>query len=728
MPDLDPLLWPRSIVLVGASPDPSIIRGRVLAAVRQYGFEGPIHPVSRSHAEIDGLTCYPSVADLPGPVDLAIITIPSEHVASALEACGEKGVRAAVIISSGFAEEADEEGRARQRAIGTIAAKYGMAVCGPNAEGFLNALMPLSATFSPAVTHPDRALLPDHTRGGGIGVVSQSGGVGFAFFDRGRPKELRFTYVVSMGNEAGLDSLDVVEYLVADEATQVVLMFLEGFRAPRRFPAVANAAARAKKPLVVAKMGRSEAAARAAASHTASLAGSFRSYEAMFRHHGVLLADEIDQMVDIAAGFAYFGDRLPRGTRVGVLAASGGAAVWLSEACAKEGLEVPELDAETRAKIDAMIPAYGTSRNPVDITAQGVFNLGYAGALALIAASPVVDAIVVSCSLVHAEIIEAEAESLRQLGQSIDKPVVFSAYTRANPHAVAILAEAGFPCTTSMPNGARTIAAMAEYGAFLERFAAEEEEGAAARPMETAAGDARLDATGPVLPEYEAISLLAACGVPVSTGALTHDAAEAVTAAERYGGPVALKVQSPGIPHKTEAGALVLGLASAAAVEDAFGTIVANARAFDSQADIHGVLVQPMAAPGVEMIVGIHHDDDFGPMLMIGLGGILVEVLDDVAFAPVPVSRFQAEALLGRLRGAKLLNGVRGGPPSDTDALLDLLVALSRFAAAHGERLAEVDLNPVIVHPRGKGLTVVDALIVKREADAGREHGGELEP
>ncbi len=723
MPDLDALLWPRSIALVGASPDTSIIRGRVLAAVRQYGFAGPIFPVSRTHAEIDGLACYPSVADLPAPADLAIITIPSAFVAEALEACGEKGVRAAVIISSGFAEEASEDGRARQREIGAIAAKYGMAVCGPNAEGFLNTLMPLSATFSPAVTHLDCTLLPGHARGGGIGVVSQSGGVGFAFYDRGRPKELRFTYVVSMGNEAGLDSLDMVEYLVGDAATQVVLVFLEGFRAPRRFPAVARAAARARKPLIVAKMGRSEAAARAAASHTASLAGSFRSYEAMFLHHGVVLADEIDQMVDIAAGFAYFGDRLPRGTRVGVLAASGGAAVWLSEACAAEDLEVPALDAATRAKIDAMIPAYGTSRNPVDITAQGVFNLGYAGALALIAASPMVDAIVVSCSLVHPEIIEAEAESLRRLGRSIDKPVFFIAYTRASPRAVALLAEAGFPCTTSMPNGARAIAAMAAYGAFLERFAAEDDEDAVPEPAQTAAGDARLDAAGPVLPEYEAISLLAACGVPVSTGALAHDAGAAVAAAARYDGPVALKVQSPGIPHKTEAGAVALGLATPAAVEEAFGAVVANARAFDRQADIRGVLVQPMAAPGVEMIVGIHHDDDFGPMLMVGLGGILVEVLDYVAFAPVPVSRPQAAVLLGRLRGAKLLGGVRGAPPADMGALLDLLVALSRFAAAHGERLATVDLNPVIVHARGEGLTVVDALIVKRSAGTNQGQG-----
>jgi succinyl-CoA synthetase beta subunit len=228
-----------------------------------------------------------------------------------------------------------------------------------------------------------------------------------------------------------------------------------------------------------------------------------------------------------------------------------------------------------------------------------------------------------------------------------------------------------------------------------------------------------------VLPEYEAISLLAACGVPASTGVLARDADEAVAAAGRYGGPVALKVQSPGIPHKTEAGAVALGLATPAAVGDAFATVMANARAFDGRAEIRGVLVQPMAAAGVEMIVGIHFDDDFGPMLMVGLGGILVEVLDDVAFAPVPISRPRAEALVGRLRGATLLGGVRGRAPSDMDALLDLLVALSHFAAAHSERLAAVDLNPVIVHPRGEGLTIVDALIVKREAGTNRENGGE---
>ena len=730
MPNLDALFWPRSIVLIGASPDRTIIRGRIVEAVTLHGFDGPIHAVSRSHEEIGGIPCYRAIEALPGPVDLAIVTIPAEHVAASLRACGKIGVKAAIVISSGFGEERGEAGAARQREIAGIARELGMAILGPNAEGFLNARMPLAATFSPAVVHVENGLRPEASRARGVAVVSQSGGIGFSFFHRGRPKALNFSFVVSMGNEAGLDAMDVAGYLVEDEETAVVLAFLESVRAPEKLVRVAERAAGLRKPLIVAKVGRSEAAAAAAASHTASLAGSARAYDAVFRRYGILPGEDQDHMVDVAAGFAFFAGRLPRGTRVGILTPSGGAGAWLADVCEHHGLTVPPLDAETRAAIDRMLPAYGASRNPVDVTAQVIFTLGYAPALELLARAPGIDAVLVAGSLSHARYIERDMENLVRIGTSVDKPVIFCGYTRADPHAVDLLARAGFPCTTSMANAAKAIRAMHEYREFLERReggrprlvrAGEGGEEAVSpvaggrhpRPPPTGESLAQsLREAGPVICEHDAKALLSTYGIGVPAGSLAADAGEAARIASALGGPVAMKVQSEDLPHKTESGGVALGVEGKAAVREAFGRIMESARAFAPDVTIEGVRVERMAGPGVEVIVGVSRDPDFGPMLAVGIGGVFVELLDDVVLSPVPVDAAEAREMLRGLRGRRLLDGVRGAAPADTDALVRLLVAVSELAAAANGALEALDLNPVIVHPRGQGVSVADAGIV----------------
>lgn len=710
MPDLDALFWPRSIALVGASPDKHGIRGRIVDAVRQHGFHGPIYPVSRSHACIDGLRTCPSASALPEGVDLAIVTIPAVYVADALEACGERGVRAAVIISSGFAEERGEEGAAREAAIRRVVERYDMAVLGPNGEGFMNAATPLTATFSPTVFDVENGLVPEHSTGGGVAVVSQSGGIGFSFFNRGRPKELRFSFVVSMGNEAGLESLDVLDYLLDDASTQVLLGFVEGFRTPARFAGVASKAATLQKPLVLAKVGRSEAGAAAAASHTASLAGSQRAYEAMFARYGIVPGRDVDEMLDIAAAFSFFRDRLPKGKRVAILTPSGGAGIWLADVCEAHGLEVPPLDAATRAAIDALLPAYGTSRNPVDVTAQVIFQLGYAPVLERLAASPSIDAVLVAGSLGLLRYVEPQLDALTALGKRIDMPVIFCAYTLARPEAVALLAGAGFPCLTSMPNAARAIAAMADYARFLDRFARERD--ALPAPMAIpACVAARLASSRGVLCEHEAKSVLAELGIAENRDTLAESAEDAVSAAELLGQPVALKVQSPDISHRHQAGAVALGLDSADAIRTAYRVILDNARNHHPEADIHGVLVSPMSARGVEIIIGISRDADFGPVLVLGAGGTLVEVLDEVIATPAPASRLQILDLMDAWKGKRLLDGSAGSPPADIDALVDLAALVSRFAAA-ADAVTSLDLNPVIVHARGQGVSVVDALIV----------------
>ena len=727
MPDLGALFWPRSIALVGASPDKTIIRGRIVEAVTLHGFDGPLHAVSRSHDEIAGITCYPSVETLPGRVDLAIITVPAEHVAATLRACGKIGVKAAIVISSGFGEERGEAGAARQRVIVDIARELDMAVLGPNAEGFLNGRMPLAATFSPTVVHVENGLRPEASRGRGIAVVSQSGGIGFSFFHRGRPKALNFSFIVSTGNEAGLNAMDVAAYLVEDDETAVVLAFLEGIRAPEKLLRVARRAAELRKPLIFAKVGRSEAAAAAAASHTASLAGAARSYDAVFRRYGILPGEDQDHMVDVAAGFAFFGDRLPKGTRVGILTPSGGAGAWLADVCEHHGLTVPALDARTRAAIDRMLPAYGASRNPVDVTAQVIFTLGYAPALELLACAPGIDAVLVAGSLSHPRYIERDIENLTRIGRSVDKPVIFCGYTRADPYAVELLARAGFPCTTSMANAARATRAMHEYREFLERFG-----GAKPQPVRT--GESRVRASfgagtsagvdittgagpGAVVCEHDTKELLSAHGIGgIPAGALALDAGEAVRIAGEIGGPVAMKIQSDDLPHKSESNGIALGVAGETAVREAFGRIIENARAFAPSAILKGVRVERMAGAGVEMFIGVSRDPDFGPMLAVGLGGVFVEVLDDIVLSPAPVDEIEAGEMLRRLRGRRILDGARGAPPADVDVLIELLVAVSELAAAAGDALEALDLNPVIVHPRGQGVSVADACIIAGEA------------
>ena len=767
MPDLDALFRPRSIALVGASPDRTIIRGRIVEAVTLHGFDGPLHAVSRNHREIAGIPCHPSVEALPKPVDLAIVTIPAEHVAATLRACGRSGVRAAIVISSGFGEERGEAGAARQRAITDIAREFDMAVLGPNAEGFLNSRMPLAATFSPAVVHVENGLRPEGSRARGIAVVSQSGGVGFSFFHRGRPKALDFSYVVSTGNEAGLNAMDVAEYLVEDNETAVVLAFLEGVRAPEKLIRTAARAASLRKPLVFAKVGRSEAAAAAAASHTASLAGTARSYDAVFRRHGILPGEDQEHMVDVGAAFAFFAGRLPKGTRVGILTPSGGAGAWLADVCEQHGLSVPVLDAGTRAAIDRMLPAYGASRNPVDVTAQVIFTVGYAPPLELLASAPGIDAVLVAGSLSHARYIEHDFENLVRIGESVDKPVIFCGYTRADPHAVELLAKAGFPCTTSMANAAKALRAMNDYREFLERCdgvaprTAEPDE-SLVQALSRAAGDgaragigtglgadtgpdprvggssgsdtepgARIGAVsaggtgrGPaqeavaraVMCEHDAKTLLAAHGIGgIPPGGLALDAAGAVRIAVEIGGPVAMKVQSNDLPHKSDSNGIALGVEGESAVREAFGRIMENARAHAPSATIRGVRVERMAGPGVEMIIGVSRDPDFGPMIGVGLGGVLVELLDDFVLSPSPVDAAEAGRMLRELRGRRILDGVRAAPPAAVDALVGLLVAVSEFAAAAGGALEALDLNPVIVHPRGEGVSVVDAGILIRQ-------------
>ena len=712
MPDLRPLLSPDSVAIIGASADQETLRGRLTRALIEHGYDGRVHPVTRSQSEVFGLRAYPTVAALPEPVDLAVILVPAAHVVETLEQCGGRGVRAAVVISSGFAEESNEAARARDLELGRIADRHGIVVCGPNSEGIVNPLRPLVATFSPVFHDPTQCLLPATAKGRPIAVSCQSGALTFSFLSRGRAKQLRFTHQVSAGNQTVLEAHDYVDWWLDAGDADIFLLYLEGIRRPDRFRAVATKAAEAGKPLIVAKVGRSVAGRRAAASHTGALAQAGDIDDAIFRHHGIIRGDDLDHMLDVAAAFSFC--RLPRGNRVAVITGSGGSAVWMADILSAHGLELPVLEEDIQKRILALLPSYASAQNPVDGTAQAIHEVGYARLVEIVRESKQIDVILLIGSLANEATAGKRAEELASIVDATHQPIVLSAYTTASPGAMARFAEAGIPCYTSMPSCARAIRALVDYAAFQTRLHCRQAAPATSPGLRDEVGRA-LAAAGPVLAEAEAKVVLARYGVPRPPEALVRSADDAVAAAAHIGGPVALKVQSPDITHKTEAGAVALGLVGDTAVRDSYQRVLASAGKAHPDAAVHGVLVQSMAPPGREIILGIARDPTFGPMLMIGLGGIHVEVLRDVAFAPVPVGRDEALALIGELKGAALLDGVRGAPPADRAALAELMGALSRFAADHADLIEEIDLNPVIVHAQGQGLTVVDALIVKRK-------------
>jgi acyl-CoA synthetase (NDP forming) len=703
--------------VVGASSDTGGLRGRILEVILSHPYAGKVYPVSRSATEVQGLKAYPSVEALPEPADLAILIVPAQYIPAELERCGRAGIKAAVILSSGFAEEPGDAGLRMQAEIAATARRYDMAVSGPNTEGFANIEAALCPTFSPAMDKNAGAIRPARALGRGqVSVISQSGGVGFAFFDRARPRSLSFRHIVTTGNEAALEVADFVDYMLDEGGTDVFLLLLEDVKSPEKFKRVAEKALKAGKPLIVGKIGQSEPGSRAVTSHTAALAGSSAAYRAIFEHYGCIEGRDFDEMIDIASGFLACADKLPAGKRVAICTSSGGAGVWMADAAAVAGLDVPVLDDATRRQIDVHLPSYGTSQNPVDSTAQGVHKVGYAEFARLSGLSPLIDGVIVVMTARRSAFLENDLPKLITLARESKKPVLMWTYTLPSERSVEILNEAGFALFTGAFGCARTMQAMADYRAMHEQLS---------RPLDhvTIAATARdkvrvaLAGSTSVLSEWQARPLLAAYGMGADAGTLALSAQEAEVMAKKIAQPVALKVQSADIPHKTEAGALALNIMSGDA-RAAYECVLAAAKKYAPHAHIDGVLVQPMAAAGREVIVGINRDPTWGLLLMVGLGGVLVEALDDVALAPVPLDRAAARTLLSRLKGAAVLGPYRGAQASDTDALIELMVRLSHFAADHADDIAEIDLNPVIVHAKGQGITIVDALIVKQSRAA----------
>ncbi len=702
---LTSLLAPESVAIIGASPERTRIRGALLHLLRANGYAGRIYPINPSYPEIDGLRCYPDVAAIGAPVDLALVAIPAGAVLTALEQCAAAGVRNAVVISSGFAEDAaaapDLQGR-----IAALAQRTGMRICGPNAEGFHNEPGRVTATFSPAVEDPTVGGPPVSPRR--IGVVAQSGGIGFALYNRGRALGLSFSSIVSTGNEADLSAADFFRHMAEDPETGAVLLFIESIRDLPTFRAAARAAARKAKPMVAIKVGGTEAGSAAAASHTASMTGWQAGYEALFRQLGIVAASDLDEALSVMA--ALITNPPARGDRVAILTVSGGAGALAADSLGLAGLRVAPLSAATQAQIRAFIPSYGTARNPVDLTAQGAQGGGTLRAANLLLEDDDIDIIVIVTSLANPHRVPLDGTDLRALVAARRKPVLVHSYTLPSPLGLATMAGAGVAVMRSMSFLAGAARALARTGAV------------GARPGETLPGEgsrtaalpeeagALLDTVGP-LTEPAAKAVLAACGIATAPSRLVRTEAELDGAAEAVGYPLAVKVVSPGIAHKTEAGGVRLGVAGADALREAYRGILEAAARHAPEAAIEGVLLERMASGGVEVIVSVVRDPAVGPVVTVGAGGTQAEIWRDTVHRIAPVDEAEAAAMLGDMRSAPLLAGFRGTPPADAAALARLVAGLSRLAVA-APRIAELELNPVIVHPEGGGCTIADALLV----------------
>ncbi len=703
MSELAGFLSPRSIAVIGASEGVEKIGGRIMNNLLRHKFRGRLYPINRGRTEVYGIKAYPDLAAVPGPVDLALIAIPAAAVPDAIADCAKAGISRVVIASSGFAD-AGAAGAALQQRVVAQARAAGIRIAGPNTQGFYNVPEAIAATFSPAVNVDPGPMGPRRR----IGVVSQSGGLGFSLFNRGRVDGLDFGSIVSIGNQCDLELADYADIMLDDPDTRVVLLFIEAIKTPQKFIALARRAASLEKPLIVAKVGRYKAAKRAVASHTGSLAGSDSAYDAVFERWGVIRAESAEEMLEIAALFTRH--RVPRGNRVAIISATGGTAAWLTDTCEAHGLALPEIDAERRRRLMEFIPPYGSPTNPVDITAQGL--RGYAPALDVIEDSAEHDAIIIAITLAQEVRIAREGEDIAKIVHASQKPILIYTYATASDKAKAMMADWDLHYFTRMEGCARAL----ESGLFYHRFQERRRRrlrrrGPLARrrrrapfPRRARKNRVRIRGGGAVGALWHRVR----AGPARDLGGRcrrrrrkTGLAGRAQSAVARH--PAQDRGQGSGARHRRRR--------PAAPRLSRHPRRRARLRA--RRPTIRGVLVQKMAKPGIEMIAGIVADADFGPMAMCGAGGIHAEIFADIAFAPAPLDPAQAEAMLAKLKAAKLLDGVRGAAPADRAPFVDLLVRLSRLAWDARETIAEIDLNPVIVHETG--LSVVDALIVQRD-------------
>jgi acetyltransferase len=691
---------PRSVAVVGASRRSDTIGYQIVDNLLRHGYTGVVYPVNPNAVAIHSIPAYPSVVAIPGEVDLAVIVVPKDRVLSVVEECGAKGIGSLVVISAGF-KEVGPEGAALEARLAERARHLGMRLVGPNCMGLLNTDpdTSMNATFAPSMPPP-----------GPMSFLSQSGAMGVTILDYAAEYGIGIHHFASVGNKADVSSNDLLEYWGEEEGTRVILMYLENFGNPRRFTALARRVAR-RKPIVVVKSGRTQAGARAAASHTGALAGVDVAIDALLAQCGVLRAQSVQELFDIA--MALEEQPIPRGNRVAIITNAGGPGIMIADACESEGLEVVELSGETQKGLRETFPAEASVRNPVDMIASATSE-SYRVALGAVLADTNVDAAIAAfvppLGVRQVDVASSIVEAFQAQGES-RKPILAVLMGRQGfPEGRAELHEAGVPAYTFPESAARALAAMVRYHQWLERPV--QEPGRFAVDREAVRGVIQGSRTeGRVrLKEHEALAVLAAYGIPVVEHRLVTTHAEAREAARDCGYPVVIKAVAPGVAHKTDVGAVRVDIRNAGELDVAFGELVRDVG--EAGIELEGILVQRCASGGRETILGMSTDPSVGPILMFGLGGIYVEVLKDVAFRLAPVSEVDAREMLSGIRGARLLEELRGDPGVDQDAIVEAIQRLSQLVVDFPE-IEELDVNPLLAFADGS--LAVDCRIALRE-------------
>ncbi len=672
---------PCGVAVIGASRDPTKLGYAVLNNVTRHGYTGPVYPVNPKADEIMGLRCFPSILEVPDPCELAVIIAPAPASVDILEQCGRRGIKAAVVVSGGFSE-ADAEGQERERQLLEVARRYSMHLMGPNCIGVVDTHTPLDTTFVATMPKP-----------GVITFVSHSGAVCGGVIDWALGAGVGMNRIVTLGNQADLNETDILEYLCTDPRTRVIAMYLEGIEHGRRFVEVARQVSR-QKPIVAVKVGYTEAGRRAAASHTGALTGTDGAYRAAFHQSGIIRVPHIEALFDAAIALA--NQPLPRGDRVAILTNAGGPGVLAADAVAVHHLRLATLTKETQFCLRQFLQPHANIFNPVDMLG-GADETDYARALDLLLRDPGVDAVMVinvPQVLVPAmRIVRSVAQvvhHLQTMPEYSHKPVMTCLIGDVSlGEAIEFMHQAQLPWFPFPERAAAALEAMVQRFKWLEK----------------------VSALGSRAPEANRPPVAVQTPIPTLPVRLARSAHEAARLAKEIGWPVVLKIASPDILHKSDVGGVAVGLDSVSAVRAAYKRILANARAAKPEAHLEGVLVQAMARPGREVIVGAVRDPQFGPLVMFGSGGLYVEVLKDVSFRLAPVTSDEAMEMIDETLAGQLLAGLRGQPPADKKAVAQVIVAVSHMMTAD-DRIAEMDINPLIVYEAGQGAVAVDVRVI----------------
>ena len=697
---IDRMLNPKSIAVVGATPRMQY-GGRFLNAALKAKDRVAVYPVNPRYDEIMGVKSYPSITALPETPDLVGVVVPYHQVLDILKESHAKGTRAAIVISAGFSERDVDDRRDLQGEVGAFARESGLRICGPNCLGVANVQADLWPTAS--------------SRGsdglsGPIGLICQSGASAFGpFLTRAVEEGIGLSHIISTGNEADLDFCDFARYLLDQDSVKVIAGFVEGFKDARKLVAVAELAAERGKPIVLIKIGRSDLGSRAARSHTAALTGTDALYDEVFAQYGITRVQDYDELLEVSQLLAHTAKPMQLG--VAVVSHSGGISSLTADMCGQAGLDLPPLTATAREGINGVLKGFGWAANPSDVT--GFANSdSFPEIMAYMSEQPHIGTLVVASAGA-----DPQAEQVIAQRDKSDRGLAFLwTGTRSATAGLPKLKAAQIPVFYVPDKLAFGVRALLNYHQWRDRRQAAGFGRAAAMTPSQEQVTAALSARGRVaFSEHESKELIAAWGIPITREAVADSADAAITAAETIGYPVALKADSPDILHKTESGVIRLGLTDAAQVRAAYADIMSNAAAAaPAGAVINGALVQEMVSGGVEVIIGVSYDAQLGPTLLFGVGGVMVEVYNDVALRLCPITRPEALEMINQVKGSRLLHGFRGTPPADIDALAAALVSVSQLAVNLEGTLAELDINPLMVLPAGQGIKAADALAVFR--------------